>query len=414
MTLPRLVLIPAAAYADYRYEVIFGAYKWDPQVRDANTVSRHAAVITRETAQELNAMAERLSAEVMVMEEALLTRPELHKAMGFGGRMKKPLRSMENCRREHHVRLMRFDFHPTDHGWKISEVNSDVPGGLAEAAALPQIAARYLGTGIHGVKPLGVLTPGENPAEHLLRSFQKKLAPGSRIAFVHATSYADDRQVMQFLSDYFQANDFRTLFAAPDHLRFRDGKAYSILTGEEGPVDGIARFFPLEWLENLPRGSGWQGYFDCAAPCCNHPAAVLTQSKRLPLVWDKLGLDLPAWKALLPETREPKSIAKNQEDFIYKPAFGRVGGGISIKGAIPEKERQKIQRAARRQKRLWVAQRMFRSVPAKSADGEQFHMCLGVFTVDGTAAGFYARISETLRIDEHAQDIPVLIEENKA
>jgi len=419
ITLPRLALIPPGAYTDYRYEVIFGAYKWDPQVRDANTVSRHAAVITRETAQELNTMAERLSAEVMAMEEALLTRPELQKTMGFGGKMKKPLRAMGNYRREEHVRLMRFDFHPTEDGWMISEVNSDVPGGLAEAAALPQIAARYLSngtTGIHatGESALGVLTPGENPAEHLLRSFQKKLAPGSRIAFVHATSYADDRQVMQFLSDHFQANGFRTLFAAPDHLRFNDGKAYSVLAGAEGPVDGIARFFPLEWLENLPRGSGWQGYFDCAIPCCNHPAAVLTQSKRLPLVWDKLGLGLPAWKALLPETCEPKAIAKGQEGFIYKPAFGRVGAGISIKGAIPEKERKKIERAARRQKRLWAAQRMFRSVPTASAGGEPFHMCLGVFTVDGKAAGFYARISETLRIDEHAQDIPVLIEESDA
>ena len=405
ITPPRLALIPPEAYTDYRYEVIFGAYKWDPQVRDANTVSRHAAIITRETAQELNAMAERLSAEVMAMEEALLTRPKLQKTMGFGGKMKKPLRSMGDYRREDHVRLMRFDFHPTDQGWMISEVNSDVPGGLAEAAALPQIAARYLGSSSTG---------GENPAAHLLRAFQKKLAPGSRIAFVHATSYADDRQVMQFLSDYFQANGFRTLFAAPDHLRFQDGKADCVLTGAEGPVDGIARFFPLEWLENLPRGSGWQGYFDCAIPCCNHPAAVLTQSKRLPLVWDKLGLELPAWKALLPETCEPKAIEKKQEGFIYKPAFGRVGGGISIKGAIPEKERKKIERAAWRQKRLWVAQRMFRSVPIESAGGGQFHMCLGVFTVDGKAAGFYARTSETLRIDEHAQDIPVLIEESDA
>ena len=401
VTPPRLALIPAEAYSDYRYEVIFGAYKWDPQVRDSNTVSRHAAIITRETARELNALAEGLSAEVAAMEETLLPRPDLHRAMGFSGQLKKPLRSMKDYESGRHVRLMRFDFHPTDEGWKISEVNSDVPGGLAEATILPRIAAQYC---------QGALVPGENVASHLLQSFQSKLEPGSRIAFVYATSYADDRQVMQFLGDYFEEHGCRTLFTAPEHLQWQDGKARSIMTGEEGPVDGIVRFFPLEWLPNLPRGSGWQGYFNCETPSCNHPAAMLTQPKRLPLVWDNLGLELPYWKALLPETREPKAIARGQDGWIFKPAFGRVGEGITIKGAMPEKERQKIERAAQRQKRRWIAQRMFRSVPVRSPGGEEFHMCLGVFTVDNRAAGFYARISQSPRIDENAQDIPVLIE----
>jgi len=320
--------------------------------------------------------------------------------MGFSGQLKKPLRSMEGYRSDQHVRLMRFDFHPTDEGWKISEVNSDVPGGLAEASILPCIASQYFESTI----------PGENVAAHLLRSFQNKLKSGSRIAFVYATSYADDRQVMQFLSDCFEEHGYRTLFSAPEHLRWQDGKARSIVAGEEGPVDGVVRFFPLEWLPNLPRGSGWQGYFNCETPSCNHPAAMLTQSKRLPLVWDSLGLELPYWKALLPETREPDAIAQGQEGWIFKPAFGRVGEGITIKGAMPEKELQKIEKAAQRQKRCWVAQRRFHSVPVISPEGQAFHMCLGVFTVDNRAAGFYARISESPRIDENAQDIPVLIE----
>jgi len=53
---------------------------------------------------------------------------------------------------------------------------------------------------------------------------------------------------------------------------------------------------------------------------------------------------------------------------------------------------------------------MFKSVPLKTSDGEEFHLCLGVFTVDGKSAGFYARISDSARIDENAQDIAVLIE----
>jgi len=394
-----LAEIPAGHYTEYRYNVIFGAYKWDPQVRDENTVSHHVILISPETARTLCTAAQRLSDELSDIERALLARPDLFDALGFSGKIKKLLGAMGNYDCNDHVRLMRYDFHYTDEGWKISEVNSDVPGGLAEASILPNIAAGYF---------MGCRA-GEDVASHMLRSFQGKLSAGARIAFVHATSYADDRQVMQFISDYFRQNGYSTVFAAPDHIRWENKKAKSIIAGEEGPVDGIVRFFPLEWFTGLPRKSGWSGYFDCGIPCCNHPAAMLTQSKRLPLVWDELGVCIPNWKTLLEETKEPRSIKKGLDGWIYKPAFGRVGAGISIKGAVSEKECRKIEKAARSQRKGWVAQRMFRSVPVISPDGKSYHVCIGVFTVDGRAAGFYARLSGAALINESAQDVPVLI-----
>lgn len=36
-----LARIPGERYSDYRYEAIFRAYKWDPQVEDHNTVAEH-------------------------------------------------------------------------------------------------------------------------------------------------------------------------------------------------------------------------------------------------------------------------------------------------------------------------------------------------------------------------------------
>ena len=214
---------------------------------------------------------------------------------------------------------------------------------------------------------------------------------------------------MEFLSDYFQAHGHHTIFAAPDHIVWDRHRAFCILEGDEGPIDGIARFFPLEWLTNLPRKSGWKGYFDCKVPSCNHPAAILTQSKRLPLVWDELGVDIPAWKKLLPETRDPKSIKPQDTDWIYKPAFGRVGGGISIREAITGKEHKLIQKDARRQPGDWVAQRKFTSRPLTDINGETYHLCVGVFTVNGKSAGFYGRISPYPRIDDRAKDISLLV-----
>jgi glutathionylspermidine synthase len=399
-----LLAIPANEYSNYRYDVIAKAYKWDPQVNDTNTVSPHAVIITSETADELRSAAEDLSKELCSMEEALLARPALYKALGFYGKIKDALATINNHNSNNYnpknnVRLMRFDFHPTDKGWEISEVNSDVPGGLAEASILPEIAKQFFPGS----------TPAENILTHILHSFKTKLAANSRIAFVHATSYSDDRQVMQCLGDYFFQHGYKVLFAAPDHISWENGKAYSIIEGAEGAVDGIVRFFPLEWFATLPRKSGWKGYFTCGIPCCNHAAAMLTQSKRLPLVWDALGVPIPSWKKFLPETLEPRSIAKGQDGWIYKPAFGRVGMGISVKGAVPEKECKKIEKAARSQKRSWVAQKMFTSKPIPSPSGDLFHVCLGVFAVDNKAAGFYARLSSTALIGENAVEVPVLI-----
>lgn len=394
-----LARIPDDQYSEYRYQVIFRAYKWDPQVGDHNTVAKHVVLLERETAEQLETWAEQLSDETMRMEEALIHRPSLIKKMGLPGDILKNIERLSGYHRDQNIRLMRFDFHPTTDGWAVSEVNSDVPGGLAEASLLPEISCKYF----NGYEPR------RHVAQSLLQAFADKVEINHTIAFVHATSYSDDRQVMEFLSDYFQANGYHSVFAAPDHITWENQRAFCTLEGKEGPVDGITRFFPLEWLTSLPRRSNWKGYFDCITPSCNHPAAILTQSKRLPLVWDEIGVDVPAWRKLLPETVEPRSVKPQDDGWIYKPALGRVGEGISIQEAITGKEKANIEKAARRHPRYWVAQRKFTSRPLTDVNGDTFHLCVGVFTVNGKSAGFYGRISPYPRIDDRAKDISLLV-----
>ena len=156
----------------------------------------------------------------------------------------------------------------------------------------------------------------------------------------------------------------------------------------------------------------WQGYFDTVTPSCNHPVAAFAQTKRFPFVWDaleKLGARFPAWRELLPETTEAKQ-AKNIEGAIFKPAFGRVGENISIKEACGEGEYEKIMKDVKRHPGRYVAQKRFASKPLVSEEGESFHVCLGSYSVEGIAAGYYARISRAPRIDSGAADIPVIIE----
>ena len=396
----RFASIADSQYPDYRINAIFQAYKWDPQVNDQNTVARYVMLITPEAAEQLGRWAEQLSRETMQVEEALISRPALAKTLGLPPQIRKALPRLSSYQSEQNIRLMRFDFHPTESGWALSEVNSDVPGGLAEASVLPEIASRYVNA-----------VAGEHVAAHLLRAFQSKIREGGTVAFVHATSYSDDRQVMQFLGDYFNRHGLHAVYAAPDHLRWIDQKAVSIIHGEERGIDGIVRFFPLEWLVNLPKKSHWQGYYDCKTPSCNHPIALFAQSKRLPLVWDSLGVAVPAWRQFLPETLDPRSKPpkRHDDDWIYKPALGRVGEGISIKEAISKKEFTQIQKAARKEPMHWIAQRRFKSRAIPAENGESYHVCVGVFTVDGAHAGFYGRISPYPRIDANAIDIPILI-----
>jgi len=395
--------LPAGEYAGYRRRVIFACSKWDPQVGDVNTVARHAVVLNAAAAHRLARWAEALAHETQAMEMALLRRPDLHGDLALPRALRSALRRARGSWREHHVRVMRFDFHPTVGGWALSEVNSDVPGGFSEAAALPRLAAAFF----PDVRPFG------DVAEAVTGAVARRTERKGVVACVHATAYADDRQVMEFLADYLRAAGFTAVMAAPDHIRWRADGAECIAGKNEGPVCAIVRFFPAEWLPGLPRAAGWPGYFGDGVPACNHATAVLTQSKRLPLVWDRLGVPAPTWRELLPETTDPRRAPWPRDaGWILKPALGRVGEGVGIRGIIPRREWRAAARSARLFPRHWIAQRRFASRPLPCADGDR-HLCVGVFTVDGRAEGFYGRLAERPRMDQHAQDIPVLVVEDQ-
>ena len=107
-----LARIPGERYSDYRYEAIFRAYKWDPQVEDHNTVAEHVVLLDRQTARQLEQWAEQLSAETMEIEQAMMERSDLVKKLGLPSKVKKAIPRMGSYSPERHVRLMRFDFHP--------------------------------------------------------------------------------------------------------------------------------------------------------------------------------------------------------------------------------------------------------------------------------------------------------------
>lgn len=178
-------------------------------------------------------------------------------------------------------------------------------------------------------------------------------------------------------------------------------------------VDAVVRFFPAEWMPDLPRACGWASFFaGTAIPISNAATAILTQSKRFPLVWDALRTRLDAWRTMLPETFDPREIQwQGSDEWVLKPALGRVGEDIGIAGVTPPKELERIAQSVRRHPDHWVAQRRFEATPV-TLGGRPRYPSIGVYTVNGRVAGAYGRIAERPLIDARAQDAAVLLAES--
>ncbi len=392
-----------AAYAEVRRRAIFDCCKWDPQVGDVASLARVPLVLSADAWSDLAAKAAALAGEILDAERELVGRPDLWRQLALPWRVRRALaRAADDGPPAGVARLIRFDFHPTagrhGNGWRISEANTDVPGGFVEAGGFTRLVARALACG----------HPTGDPVAAYADAFAKAVPPGTVVALVHATSFADDRQVMVCVGRELAARGLRAELVSPEHLRWERGRARLETDWTRAEVAAVVRFFPGEWLPNCHASSGWRHFFAGAATPLSNPAtALLTQSKRLPLVWDRLQTPLRTWRELLPETR-PFRARDADAGWVVKPALGRVGEGVAIDGVTPDRERRAIVRAARLFPRHWVMQRRFEPLPIHGPDGP-LHVCIGVFTVDARAVGVYARVAQKALIDHRAQDAAVVV-----
>lgn len=390
----------AAMQRELRARAIFEAGKLDPHTYDRSTLAPVAVRIAPSAWRAVAATAEAAWRELESVESALRSEPRAWSALGIGRRLRLMLRSTGTGGRPH-PRVCRIDLHPVAGGWAASEVNADVPGGFIEAGAITRLVAQ--------MHP-GLEAPPD-PAESLASAVASRLERGV-VAMVHATSFVDDQQVMRRIGAALQARGIEAVLSSPAHLA-RNAAGCRLLH-RDATVGAVVRFFPAEWMATLPGATRrcWSG-LDALLPQANPLTALLLQSKRLPLAAQSLGLRTPVWDALLPRTASlgwrrlaPRLVP---EGWVLKPTWGRVGEGVCIPGATPAAERRRAERAARLWPHRWVLQRRFDPVCVGAGD-EARHLCLGVFVIDGRAAGAYARIAPHARIDAHAQDAAVLLD----
>lgn len=383
-----------------RRRAIFDCKKWDPQYGDASVIARAPLVIRRDAWSEVERLAAALAREALAAEAELIGRPALHRRLGLPRALRRALRpASETGPGLGMARLIRFDFHFTAAGWRISEANADVPGGLNEASGLPSIVAPHY----PWASTLG------DPAGAYAGSIRDCVGTGSTIALIHATAYSDDHQMMAFLAGRLEDAGLVPRLASPAHLRWEQGRARLEAAWWEGPLDAVVRFFPGDWLSLLPGGCGWQHMFaGSRTPLSNPPTALLVQSKRFPLVWDALETKLPTWRALLPETRDPRAAPWQQDDaWLVKPAFGRAGESIGIRKLVEPKSWRLIRKATQWFPNSWVAQRRFEPLPLELG-GLSVYPCLGVYTIEDRVVGAYGRMAHRPLVDALAQDTAVL------
>jgi glutathionylspermidine synthase len=390
-----------AQWKEVRKRSIFECCKWDIQAEDQSTLADFALVLQQETWHTLAAWAERLTAEALDAEAELLSHPKLQRRLELPKAIRKILSaSSPETQPASAARVMRFDFHFTTDGWRISEVNADVPGGFIESSGFTELMAEYYPD---------FVSP-ESPTKIYAEAIAARARTNALVALVHATAHSDDAQVMHYLGTELQKHGLQTVLTGPEHLQWEFGEARvdSNFSGSETP-HVLVRFFPAEWLPNLRQREQWSPWFRGGRTMMSNPAtAILLQSKRFPLAWPEMKTSLTCWKSTLPETKCPSEVSGDSANWVFKPVFGRVGEDLGIAGLTESEEFMAIVAQARRHPESWVMQRRFQAVAVETPRGPRFP-CLGVFTVAGCAAGIYGRIAAKPLIDQAAQDVAVLL-----
>ncbi len=382
------------AYRRYRLDAIFQGHKWDPQVFDRSTIADRAILVAEEDWSELSTAAETLFDETLHVERTLQRRArESGRAEYLPRRAARRLADLTNPPAAS-ARLMRFDFHPTREGWRLSEVNSDVPGGLNEATVFQQLwpsrSAGWRDTG----------QPGESYVDDLIKTFA--LDASSRVGLIHATAYSDDWQHMAFLRELLAQRGIEAIGIAPTSIELEAGGM--LVDGQ--PLDAALRFFPGDWLLFSREGTPW--FARHPATLSNPLHALFSQNKFFPVACAAADVELPTWQRYLPRTAALRIVDLVGSSDIAKPSFGRVGEGIAAIPRIRMRDRICIAMHVLLSKGTWVRQARFNSINVGS-NREPQHVCIGVYCVDGKAVGCYGRISPQEIVGMSAADAPVFV-----
>ena len=369
---------------------------------DASVLSPRALIIPAEEWTWLCRSAEQLAEEATKAEALLLDAADKVRVLGIPSRLLPLLFSSKppKCQPATVTRCMRFDFHPTAAGWRVSEINSDVPGGWTEATEFPKLYQPFN----EGME----LPP--SPLEAWSKSIRCHLPGGGRVALLSAPGFLEDQQVIfAFMRELTRHNIQTAAIQNPNALQWGSNGSCSLgSTGQ--PIHAVVRFYQLEWLARLNTASRWRELLLAQAiPVTNPTVSALSESKRFPLAFDDSAA-FPTWRALFPECRDPRDVPTAEwDEWVLKATYSNAGDAVYICAHHSKDKLRKLVAKALSEPLKWVAQRRFETATVES-ERALLRPCVGVYVVDGKAAGAYVRLASGPITDGSAQEAPLFIE----
>jgi len=392
--------LTAEQWKAYRARLASESLKHDILPADYYPPANFPLLLDRNEWLSLARTAEKLTAEVLAAERELIGRIDLHARLGLPASVRQVFRKWSPDSTPGTARYMRFDFHLTPQGWRISEVNADMANGFNAGSLFTKLMAPYYE---------GCSRPPDPVRAHA-KAVLRAAGAGALVAVVRRAVRARDCEA-KYLASELRKQGMQSVIVSPGNLTWKSNCAQITQGKATRAADLLIPLMGVDWLPRLRPGSLWKRWFRGSRVMMSNPGtSVLIESKRLPLVWDELETPMPTWRtAIVPETRCPSGLKSvHRGDWVLKRAFGGVGQGVAIAGISSGRAYKEAARQAKRHPYGWVAQRRFEILPVKTPKGARY-ICLGIFTVDGKVAGAYGRSSKSTLIGLDTVDAVVLL-----
>lgn len=406
------------SYDTFAKRILAGGLINDPWLDGEPRFLEQPVLFSRQQADELKFLAEDVCA---LYNDALLLLAENEElAATFLGLTATQLRMWQECKTLWHG-IARVDAFQTKDGWKVPELNSDTPTGIAEAVTLSALTA----TGDSRNDPNAALEARiaaafEHYAKSLLGDASKK-----RVGIVYPTEFTEDLSLIRFYKRMFEARGYAVSLGSPYNLREENGTLFLF----DEPISLLVRHYKTDWWSE--RSSAWLDetvtdteplteplhcIFRAVAAgsvvVLNPFGSVITQNKRImAFFWEHLhrfnGKAQRTIEKYIPMTARLENlhielIRSQRIEWVLKSAYGAEGDQVVI-GALtaPEVWNEVL---ANTRVGLWVAQRYF----DVQLDAKGRNTNVGVFLAGGKAAGLFARLQHG-PTDGSALSAPVLI-----
>jgi len=337
--------------------------------------------LPRRELDELAALSERFARLLEKTVDLVLRDPSLMAFYGFTPDLRLMIDSET---RRQPITLARYDAFRTPGGWRFSEFNCDVPGGIHEGAGLNDL----IGGDRSRFRVVELL------CESLCRDTVRPT-----VAVCYASGYAEDLEQCQFLRREWGRVGLRAILCNPENLVWngRDLRAF----GEK--IDIVYRFFPAEWMKEVET---FEALLSAAKsgklPMINGFTSLIAQAKKTMALWhERIDLFDAAERDLIlahvPRTEafrveELDRYRRDRDRLVVKRQFGRIGEEVLMGSHCEDDEWAGWLEWPASEPEQWIVQERFDNLPIEM-DGETIYGCFGPYVVDGKFAGLYNRFA---------------------